>query len=83
MQNRLKFAVSMLVKKCSVIPEKYTHYRKGYLFLAYPIGMKDKSKALSPYYLVNLETKSVGPFSPAFDIEGFFNAVENLKPLRE
>lgn len=81
LDNKLSSAVSLLKSKIKVIPEKYTKYNGAYLFLAYPPGTKNKDKCLSPYYLVDLTTKSVGPFSPAFDFDGFFEAVEKLRNI--
>lgn len=80
MDSGLSKAISML-KKFNVIPEKYTMYNGGYLFLAYPHNVKDKSKVLSPWYLVDLKENAAGPFSPAFDLKGFFKATENMKKI--
>ena len=71
-------AVTMLKNKCKVIPEKYTIYKGSYLFLAYPPNVKDKSRILSPWYLVDLNENAVGPFSPAFDLNGFSKATEHM-----
>lgn len=77
----LNKAISMLTKECQVIPEKYTTYNGAYLFVAYPPNVKDKERYMSPYYLVDLKLKAAGPFSPAFDLKGFFKAVETLNDL--
>lgn len=79
--NKLDKAIKMLKNKCDVIPEKYALYNGAYLFVAYQSNVKDKSKIINPYYLVDIKTKSVGPFSPAFDFEGFFKALEHMKSL--
>lgn len=71
-------AATMLKNECKVIPEKYTMYNGAYLFLAYPPNVKDKSRVLSPWYLVDLKDEAVGPFSPAFDLNGFFKATEHM-----
>lgn len=81
-RNTLDVAVTLLKSKCKVVPEKYTMYNGAYLFLAYPPGLKNKDLYLSPWYLVDIGEKLAGPFSPAFDLDGFFKATEKLKNLR-
>lgn len=82
-RSNLNIAIEFLKKKFNVVPEKYCIYNNAYLFLAYPIGLKksDKEKVLSPYYLVDLTDKACGPFSPAFDLKGFFEASKNFKDV--
>ena len=77
----LKKAAELLKRKCGVVPEKYTMYNGAYLFLAYPADAVNKERYLNVHYLVDLKTKAVGPFSPAFDFDGFFKAVENMKEV--
>lgn len=79
--TKLNIAVSLLKSKMGVIPEKYTMYNGAYLFLAYPPNVKNRDRQLSPFYLADLKTNSVGPCSPAFDLDGFFKATERLKPI--
>lgn len=79
--SSLTVAIKMLRKECEVIPEKYTMYNGAYLFLAYPPDVKDRERYMSPYYLVDVKLKAAGPFSPAFDFDGFFKVVENMKDL--
>ena len=79
--NSLSKAVNLLKTKCKVIPEKYTSYNGGFLFLAYTPGVKNKDGILNPYYLVDLKSNAAGPFSPAFDFDGFFEAVDKMKDL--
>lgn len=79
--NKLNKAIGLLKNKCNVIPEKYAIYNGAYLFLAYPPNAKDKENHLSPFYLVDVAKKLAGPFSPAFDLPGFFKATEKLKKL--
>lgn len=74
-------AAKLLKQTCNVIPEKYTIYNGAFLFQAYPPGFKNKERCMSPWYLVDLKSKAAGPFSPAFDLDGFFKATENLKNL--
>lgn len=76
-------AIRILKKKWNVVPEKYTMYNGGYLFLAYPPGMskEDKERSLSGWYLVDNITGKSGPVSLAFDLDGFFKAIENLKDI--
>lgn len=83
MNDELRTAASLLMKKCNVVPEKYTIYNGAYLFVAFPKGMSnaEKSKCMSIHYLVDLKHKAAGPFSPAFDLDGFFKAAENFKDL--
>lgn len=78
---KLNKAIGLLKNKCNVIPEKYTIYNGAYLFLAYPPNTKNKEDVLSPFYLVDVAKKLAGPFSPAFDLPGFFKATESLKNL--
>lgn len=78
--NNLRSAIELLKTKCKVTPEKYTMYNGAFMFLAYPPNTKDKDKWFNPYYLVDLKYKAAGPFSPAFDLDGFFKAVETMKP---
>lgn len=80
-ESNLKTAVSILKEKCGVIPEKYFMYNGDFMFLAYPPNAVDKEQYISVYYLVNVKRKIAGPFSPAFDITGFFKAAENMKNL--
>lgn len=79
--TKLNIAVSLLKSKMNVIPEKYAMYNGAYLFLAYPPNADKKDRQLSPFYLVDLKTNSVGPCSPAFDLDGFFKATERLKSI--
>lgn len=74
-------AIKFLENKYKVIPEKYSMYNGGYLFLAYPKGVKDKEQCMTPWYLVDLRRKAVGRFSPAFDMDGFDEATKYLKRL--
>ncbi len=74
-------AVQMLKNKYEVMPEKYTIYGNSYLFLAYPPGIENKEQYLSPWYIVDVKKKLVGPFSPAFDLDNFFKSIENLRDL--
>lgn len=76
--KKLDIAICMLKEKCHVIPEKYSMYNGAFLFLAYPPNVKNKESYLSPYYLVDLTAKAAGPFSPAFDLPGFFKTTERL-----
>lgn len=78
--NELRGAIELLKTKCKVVPEKYTMYNGAYMFLAYPPNTKDKDQWFNPYYLVDLKMKAAGLFSPAFDLDGFFEAVETMKP---
>lgn len=78
--NSLRSAIELLKTKCKVAPEKYTMYNGAFMFLAYPPNIKDKEQWFNPYYLVDLKHKAAGPFSPAFDLDGFFAAVETMKP---
>lgn len=80
-KTNIKQAITMLKNKCGVIPEKYTIYNGAYLFLAYPPNVKDKTRVLSPWYLVDLKENAIGPFSPAFDLNGFFKATENMRDI--
>lgn len=80
-KTNIKQAITILKNKCGVIPEKYTIYNGAYLFLAYPPNVKDKTYVLSPWYLVDLKENAVGPFSPAFDLNGFFKATENMRDI--
>jgi hypothetical protein len=80
-QSKLDVAIEMLTNKYQVVPEKYTMYNGAFLFEAYPRGMKDKTQCMNVHYLVDLKHKKVGPFSAAFDFEGFFKAVENMTRL--
>lgn len=79
--NNVTKAAKFLTSKCGVIPEKYAAYNGGFLFLAYAPNVKNKERVLNPYYLVDLKTRSAGPFSPAFDFAGFFEVVEKMKRL--
>lgn len=79
--NMINKAVAMLNAKYDVIPEKYTMYNGAYLILAYPPNVEDKESYLSPWYLVDADKKLVGPFSAAFDFNGFFEAVKKLRDL--
>lgn len=81
MNRSLEKSIELLKRKCKVIPDKYTQYRGGYLFTAYPPGTKDKENVMSPFYLVDIRENAAGPFSPALDLEGFFKAAENFKSL--
>lgn len=78
--NDLSRAITLLKTKCKVVPEKYTMYNGAFMFQAYPPNIKDKSRCLNAYYLVDLKHKAAGPFSPAFDLDGFFEAVETMRP---
>ena len=80
-KSKLDMAIQMLIDKYHVIPEKYTMYNGAYLFEAYPRDIKDKTQCMNVHYLVDLKYKKVGPFSAAFDFEGFFKAVENMTRL--
>lgn len=81
MNDKLSRAITMLTNKFPVVPEKYTMYNGAFLFLAYPKGLKDKESCMTPHYLVDLKLKEVGPFSPAFDFEGFIKAAKNMKVI--
>ena len=81
MDKKLNKAIDMLTTKFQVVPEKYTMYNGAFLFLAYPKGLKDKGSCMTPHYLVDLKLKEVGPFSPAFDFEGFAKAAKNMKTI--
>lgn len=76
--DNLNKAITMLTNKYQVVPEKYTMYNGAYLFEAYPRGIKDKTNCMNIHYLVDLKYKKVGPFSAAFDFDGFFKAIENM-----
>lgn len=76
----LSRAIEILELKCKVIPEKYAMYNGAFMFMAYPPNTKDKSKSLNPYFLVDLKHEAAGHFSPAFDLDGFFEIVETMKP---
>ena len=78
--NDLARAIDLLKTRCKVVPEKYTMYNGAFMFLAYPPNIKDKSRCLNVHYLVDLKHNAVGPFSPAFDLDGFFEAVETMIP---
>lgn len=80
-RNGLEQAIKLLSNKCKVVPEKYAPYNGGFLFLAYAPNVKNKDGVLNPYYLVDLKTKSAGPFSPAFDFSGFFKVVDTMKKI--
>lgn len=79
--NTLNKAISMLKDKHRVIPEKYTMYNGAYLFVAYAPDVKNKDQVINPLYLVDVKRNLVGPFSPAFDLDGFFKAAEQMKDL--
>lgn len=81
MNDKLSKAITMLTDKFPVVPEKYTMYNGAFLFLAYPKGLKDKELCMTPHYLVDLKLKEVGPFSPAFDFQGFIKAAKNMKTI--
>lgn len=83
MDKSLQKSIDLLKRKCKVIPDKYARYRGGYLFAAYPPGTsdKDKERSMSPFYLVDIREDAAGPFSPALDFDGFFEAAENFKSL--
>lgn len=74
-------AVTLLRNKYNVIAEKYTVYNGAYLIMAYPPGVINKDQYLSPWYLVDVDKKLVGPFSAAFDLNGFFEAVKHLRDI--
>lgn len=78
--NDLSRAVEFLKAKCKVVPEQYAMYNGAFMFLAYPPNIKDKSRCINAYYLVDLKNKAAGPFSPAFDLDGFFKAADTMKP---
>lgn len=78
--NKLDGAIRLLKKTCGVVPEKYATYNGAFLFLAFPPNTVDKTNVFNPYYLVDLKNRAAGPFSAAFDLDGFFEAVERLKP---
>lgn len=77
----LRQAIGMLKKNCGVIPEKYAIYEGAYLFMAYPPGTKDKDNYMTPWFLVDLKHNAAGPFSPAFDLNGFIKATKKLIDL--
>lgn len=79
--KKLDKAIKLLKSKCEVIPEKYCIYNGAHIFLAYPPNTTNKESLLSPLYLVDVSKNLAGPFSPAFDLDGFFKATENLKSL--
>lgn len=79
--GKLNVAIKLLTENYPVIPEKYTLYNGAYLFVAYPKGIKDRSRCMNIHYLVDLRHKAVGPFSPAFDLPGFAKATESMKNL--
>ena len=79
--NDLNKAIKLLKSKCNVIPEKYCMYNNAYLFLAYSPNVTNKAEVMSPWYLVDVREKVAGPFSAAFDFDGFFKATENLEDL--
>lgn len=83
MDKSLQKSIDLLKRKCKVVPDKYAQYRGGYLFAAYPPGTSDKDKegSMSPFYLVDIRENTAGPFSPALDFDGFFEAAENFKSL--
>jgi hypothetical protein len=78
--NNLSKAINLLKTKCKVVPEKYAMYNGAFMFLAYPPNIRDKSRCINAYYLVDLKNKAAGPFSPAFDLDGFFKAAETMRP---
>lgn len=78
----LNKAIELLKSKCGVEPEKYAVYNGAFIFLAYPPNVTNKSNCMNPYYLVDLKYKDAGLFSPAFDLDGFFEAVDNMKSCR-
>lgn len=77
----LRKAIELLQNQMGVVPEKYTMYNGAFLFLAYPKGVKNKDECMNVHYLVDLKQKAVGPFSPAFDLDGFFKAANNFKDV--
>ena len=83
MDKSLQTSIDLLKRRCKVIPDKYARYRGGYLFAAYPPGASDKDKEgiMSPFYLVDIRENAAGPFSPALDFDGFFEAAENFESL--
>lgn len=83
MRQALEKIVSRLEKKHNVTVEQYAPYRDGALFLAYPKGLSnaDKKMFISPYFLYDPATDEIGPFSPAFDFDGFFSSIEKMKPI--
>lgn len=76
----LNAAIRLLEDKCKVVPEKYAMYNGAFMFLAYPRNVKDRDTYMNPYYLVDLKHKAAGPFSPAFDLNGFFAVVDTMRP---
>lgn len=76
-------AIEYLKAKCGVIAEEYTIYNNAYLFVAYPPNSTKeyKQNCLSTLYLVDIKKRSAGPFSPAFDIEGFSKVSKNFKKI--
>ena len=84
MDAKVLKAKKLLLSKFDVDPVAYTFYNNAYLFIAYPKGIKteERREVMNPIYLVDLKLNSVGHFSVAFDINGFFKAAENFKEIK-
>lgn len=81
MDRKVDKAMNLLLSKFEVDPIAYTLYNDGFIFAAYPKGLKKEKRKniMNTLYLVDLKTNSAGPFSVAFDIDGFRKASENFK----
>ena len=83
MENDISKALKLLTSKFKVDPVAYAPYGRALIFVAYPKGIKkiDYSKVLNPFYLVDLKNNAVGPFSVAFDLNGFDKVVPTFKAI--
>ena len=83
MNGKVDKAKDLLLSKFEVDPIAYTSYNDGFIFIAYPKGLKTEKRKniMNTLYLVDLKTNSVGPFSIVFDISGFYKAAENFKKI--
>lgn len=85
--ENLKKAVRLLKSKYPVNPDTYAVYRHGFLIHAYrtdlSIEFQDNAIGSLTWYLVSPSWPKwdIGPMSPAFDVVGFFEAVNKAKPI--
>ena len=84
-RNRMtpKEAADILLRDWDMVAQKYTLYQGAYLFVATEKNEKPSRRSVktTPLFLVDIDTKKSGPFSPAFDLDGVIEACKNLKSI--
>ena len=74
--NNLDEAIRIVKKDCKINPDKYVPYRNGYIFHA------NTNDDMTTLFLVDMDSKTAGPFSIAFDLDGYLKVANDFKMVK-